>query len=91
MLPADAVAYLPNQCSTSRLDRSHTIYERFLRAAAMTGATDTVLMGLGMVSVPTTLRTPAAFIRVSAASARTGCVQRTKIRLAPFFLHALAA
>ena len=57
----------------------------------MTGATETVLMGLGIVSVPTILEAPAALIRFSAPSASTGWVQSTKIRLAPFFLQALAA
>src|SRR5437867_12639876 len=67
------------------------VYGLVLRAAAMMGATETVLMGLGIVSVPTILVAPAVLIRFSAPSASTGWVQSTKIRLAPFFLQALAA
>src|SRR3989454_11254014 len=67
------------------------VYGLVLRAAAMTGATETVLMGLGIVSVPTILVAPAALIRFSGPSASTGWAQSTKICLGPFFLQAFAA
>src|SRR5438046_7135570 len=81
----------PNECSSVHWSGFAIVYGLVLRAAAMTGATETVLMGLGIVSVPTILVAPAVLIRFSAPSASTGWVQSTKIRLAPFFLQALAA
>ncbi len=36
------------------------VYELFLSTAARTGATDTLLIGLGIVSVAINLETPAA-------------------------------
>src|SRR6266702_2039507 len=67
------------------------VYELFLSAAERTGATDTLLIALGMVSVAIILEMPEALILLIAPSARTGWVASTNIRLAPFFLHALAA
>src|SRR5947207_14305333 len=59
------------------------VYSLVLRAAAMTGATETVLMGLGIVSVPTILEAPAALIRFSAPTASTGWMLSTSLGLAP--------
>src|SRR5438552_4291089 len=67
------------------------VYELFLSAAARTGATDTLLIGLGIVSVAIILETPAALTSLIAPFASTGGVQTTNIRFAPLFLQARAA